>query len=62
MENPRAGRHTSWICAEEKKRKMCALVSFFHRVAMEPGHREAPWFQLQERSAAGAASASQSRC
>lgn len=44
------------------QRKMCALVSFFHRVAMEPGHRAAPQFQLQERSAGGAASASQSRC
>lgn len=31
------------------KRKMCALVSFFHRVAMEPGHRTAVQF-----SAAGA--------
>lgn len=29
---------------------MCALVSFFHRVAMEPGHRTAAWFQPQERS------------
>lgn len=32
------------------ERKMCALVSFFHRVAMEPGHRTAVWFQPQERS------------
>lgn len=45
-----------------QRRKMCALVSFFHRVAMEPGHRAALPSQLQERSAAGAASASQARC
>lgn len=55
---PAKPRHTLDLC----KGKMRALVSFFHRVAMEPGHRAAPRFQLRERSAAGAASASQARC
>lgn len=44
-ENPREAKHMFYL----SKRKMCALVSFFHRVAMEPGHRTAVQF-----SAAGA--------
>lgn len=42
--SPRSEAHVSFV-----KRKMCALVSFFHRVAMEPGHKTAPQSQPPER-------------